>query len=274
MNWLGLSTVLLGLAGYSFSLRWARKPMGRKSAVLTTAATVLLAMPAIVYVLYYSKLLGEPIWLYRIRSLPGSELAAAPAAFLAGWVQQRTIPHLRMSLIGKRLLVPVLLGFGLALPYLKPLLRPLDLSLLRDEWKGDTCLQSTLSTCGTASAATIVRRLGGHLTERQLAREAHTSRSGTENWYLARALRRHGLHTSFVQATSSEVQLPAIAGVRLKNLGSSGHFIALLDRDGDKLVVADPMEGLSTNTLANMESDYEFTGFFLVVQTNNVGPGN
>jgi len=205
-------------------------------ASLGVISAVVLAIPAVVYDLYYSKLLGESIWLYRVRVVPGSELLASLAGFLAGWAQVRMAPRLRLSPLGKRFLVPVVFAFALALPHLKPLLRPLRSATLHDEWKGEACLQSTFSTCGPASAATIVRRLGGHLSERELAREAFTSRSGTENWYLARALRWHGLQTFFVLSDPSNAPLPSIAGVRLKNLGSSGHFVALLDRHGNARV--------------------------------------
>lgn len=224
------------------------------------------AIPAVVYDLYYSKLLGEPIWLYHIRAVPGSELLGSAAGFLAGWAQVRLVPQLRLSPLGKQFLVPVVLGFALALPYLKPVLRPLAVTTLRDEWRGGACMQSTLSTCGPASAATIARRLGVQISERELAREAFTCRSGTENWYLARALRRHGLQTSFMLSEPSNVPLPDIAGVRLKSLGDSGHFVALLERHGNEFVVADPIEGLSTNTLGDLESSFEFTGFFLLVR--------
>jgi len=138
--------------------------------------------------------------------------------------------------------------------------------MLREQWRGDVCLQSTPSTCGPAAAATIVRRLGGHLSERDLAREAFTCRSGTENWYLARTLRRHGFQAEFIRSNPSNVQLPAIAGVRLPSLGNPGHFVALLERANGKYLLADPMEGLSTNELADWKGVYEFTGLFLSIQ--------
>jgi hypothetical protein len=265
MNWLGLAAVLLGFLGYFLGLYCARRVTPRASDFLAVFALVL-AVPATVYDLYYAKILGEPIWLYRIRTVPGTELLASLAGLLAGLAQGRIVPHLRLSPLGKRFLVPVVLGFALALPYLKPLFRPLRSGALQEKWQGEACLQSTVSTCGPAAAATIVRRLGGRLSERDLAREAFTCKSGTENWYLARTLRRHGFQTEFVLSDPSKVPLPAIAGVRLRSLGNSGHFIALLERDGDNVVFADPMEGLSTNTLAHLDSPYEFTGFFLLLR--------
>ncbi len=269
MNWLGVFAVVLGFLGYFLGLYWARKVRARVPSFLAVCVALVLAMPAIVYDLYYARVLGEPIWLYRIRTVPGSELLASFVGLFAGWIQGRMVPHWHLSALGKQFLVPVLLGLAIALPHLKPLFRPLRSGTLREKWKGEACLQSTPSTCGPAAAATIVRGLGGGLLERELARESFTCSSGTENWYLARTLRRHGFQTAFVLSDPSKVALPAMAGVRLKSLGNSGHFIALLGRSGNKLVVADPMEGISTNRLADLEGPYEFTGFFLLIRATD-----
>jgi hypothetical protein len=272
MNWFGPMTIALGFGGYFIGSYLARKIISRRWALVLAAILVVLAIPAAVYDLYYFKILGEPIWLYRLRSVPGSELLASLCGLFAGWIQVRMAPRLKLSPLGKRFLVPVVLAFGLALPYLKPLLRPVPSSTLRDEWNGKACLQSTASTCGPASVATIVHSLGGHLRESDLTREAFTSGRGTENWYLARALRRHGWRTNFLLSDPGSVPLPAVAGVRLKSLGNSGHFIALLERHGDEFVLADPMEGLSTNTLSGMYSVYDFTGFFMTIRPGRSGP--
>jgi hypothetical protein len=194
MNCFGFAVLFFGFGAYLLGLHFARKPMPRRLASLIVVAIILLAMPAIVYAFYYSKLLGEPVWLYCVRTVPGSEFLASLAWFSAGWAQVRAVPHLQLSADGKRFLMPVMLGFTLVLPYLKPLLRPLSAASWREHWKGEACLQSTFSTCGPASAATIVRRLGGRLLERDLAKEAFTCKSGTENWYLARVRK---LHPSF-----------------------------------------------------------------------------
>ena len=263
VNWLGIAAVVLGFGGYGVGLVIARRLKLRGAVISFILVSLALALPAFIYALYYSKLLGEPIWLYRVRTIPGSELLASPAGLLAGYAQIRVTPRLRLSAIGKRSLVPVVLGFTLLLPYLKPWLRPLRAAQLQETWKGKVCLQSTPSTCGPAAAATIVRHLGGNLSEVELARSAFTSRSGTENWYLARALRQRGFATTFLLSTPSNAPLPALAGVRVRSAGHSGHFIALLQRSGDVLTVADPMDGLTTHSLRALQDSYEFTGFFM-----------
>ncbi|MDB6109343.1 MAG: peptidase bacteriocin processing [Pedosphaera sp.] len=226
---------------------------------------LLLAIPGVLYAGYYSKLLGEPIWFYELRTLTGSELLAALTGFAAGWAQVRLIPKVRLSRLGARMLVPVLLGVGLAVPYLKPIFRPLRNVSLRDEWQDGVCLQSSASTCGPASAVTILRELGQPASEAGLAQESFASASGTENWYLARALRHHGMRTRFLFSAGLQCSLPAISGVRLRSAGNAGHFIALLGREGEQFVVADPLDGRFTNTLGELRMKYEFTGFLMVV---------
>lgn len=264
MNWMLIPTLILGFAAFGVGCQWARRTSGR-AILVSWLLVMLLAAPGVLYAAYYSRLLGEPIWLYQTRTMPGSELLASFAGFAAGWFQVRVIPGLRLSRAGKMLLVPVLLAFGLMLPYLKPVFRPLRLSSLRDEWSEGVCMQSSFATCGPASAATILRELGVQASERELAVEAFSCASGTENWYLARALRRRGLTTGFRLDKNLQAPLPAIAGVRLVNLDNSGHFIALLKHEGGGFVVADSMEGRFTNTLVQLRDKYAFTGFLMTV---------
>ncbi|MDB6028223.1 MAG: peptidase bacteriocin processing [Verrucomicrobiales bacterium] len=268
MNWFGLATLPLGFIAFAIGQRIARKTYSLSIQRLLLCGIALLALPGIIYAVYYLKILGEPIWLYRLRTIPGSELLASLAGFPAGWIQIRAMNRLPVSRLGKTFLIPVVLAVGLLLPHLKPLLRRLPVEDIPDQWRGDACIQSTASTCGPASAATVLRFLGIKSSERELAAESFTSASGTENWYLARSLRRRGMHTSFVLSIPAEVSLPAIAGVRLGQFGDTGHFITLLDRKGDQLIYSDPMHGLSTNNLVDLKSEYQFTGFFLVIQLN------
>jgi predicted double-glycine peptidase len=131
-----------------------------------------------------------------------------------------------------------------------------------------------MSTCGPASAATLLNVLGHPASEQELARESFTSRGGTENWYLARALRRRGLDVAFELRPTVDGVLPsvipddipslAIAGVLLP--GRAGHFIAILGSDGDSVTFADPIDGKHTMTRAQLLERYHFTGFFMVVR--------
>jgi ABC-type bacteriocin/lantibiotic exporter with double-glycine peptidase domain len=98
-------------------------------------------------------------------------------------------------------------------------------------------------------------------------RDSFTSRNGTENWHLARALRKRGFAVRFAieSAPDKPWPFPAIAGVRLPASGNAGHFIVLLDRIGDKYVVGDPLEGRKVQSASELRDTYEFTGFFMLV---------
>jgi hypothetical protein len=238
-------------------------PGQRRAFVL---GAVVLAAPAVLFCAYYTKLLGEPVWLYEFRSLPGTELSAAGVGLIAGFFQRLRHEHPRVKRQVRTFTVPAFVAATIVVPYLKPILLPLDRSRLREKWKDGICLQSTSSTCGPASAATIVRALGGSATEAELARDSLTYAGGTENWYLARALRKRGFHPAFelVAANAGRFPTPSVAGVKMA--GGAGHFIALLGHDGTRYVASDPLSGRFTATHAELTSDYHFTGFFLVIR--------
>lgn len=224
------------------------------------------AFPGFIFALYYTKLLGEPLWLYRFRALPGTELAAAGLGLPAGALQacRNKSPRFK-KLIGAAGL-PLIFAFTLCAPHLKPLLRLLRLPATSNGWSDGVCRQSTPSTCGPASAATLAKLAGVELDEHVLARESFTSERGTENWYLARTLRRHGLTAEFLELppNATELPYPAIAGVKLSY--GTGHFIPILARDGTNYIVGDPMQGREAKSLAELREEYQFTGFFLIVK--------
>ncbi|MFN7139578.1 MAG: cysteine peptidase family C39 domain-containing protein [Limisphaerales bacterium] len=271
INWIGILAVVLGFGAYLIGIKVSGLRWSRFSEGILGGLGILLAIPALVYVFYYSKLMGEPLWLYTIRAVPGSELLAAPAGFFGGWIQARYVPLLKLSRVGSRCFVPVLLAFGLFIPYLKPILRPLAAHEIAQDWEGEVCLQTTPSTCGPASAATIMHQFGSKISERELAVESFSSTSGTENWYLARAIRKRGFKANFLRADITEAPLPSIAGVRLPTADNAGHFIALLQRDGETIVYSDPLHGKSAATATELQKLYGFTGFFMAISADSAG---
>ena len=191
----------------------------------------------------------------------GSELAACGLGFVAGFIHSSLQP----SSLGERLAAPAILLALLLVPYSKPWLGPLDLARLNNRCDGEVCMQSTLSTCGPASAATILNSMGAKTSERELAMECHTYQGGTESWYLARAIRRRAFEARIRIEPENPRSLPspAIAGVVLR--GGAGHFIAVLSQTPDRVVIADPMKGKLVIDRADLRRAYNFTGFFLVV---------
>ena len=125
-------------------------------------------------------------------------------------------------------------------------------------------MQSTSSTCGAASSASVLRHFGIVVTEARLAAEAHSYSGGTEAWYLARVLRSRGLLVRFESGSGipPDQCLPAVVGVRL---GSVGHFIAIIGREGDRFIVGDPLRGRELLSRDALLERYEFTGFRMVI---------
>lgn len=269
MNWLLVPTFLLAAAFFLFGKSLAGKQFSATALASLFAAMILLSTPGFLYAVYYLKVLGEPIWLYRWRSLPFTELAASGAGLLAGYAQGALIGRIKLSRVGKKVFFPLLLFLMLAAPYLKPIARPLDAKSIRDVWSDGVCLQSTPATCGPASAATLLRANGKTVTEKELAMEVFTSSTGTENWYLTRALRRRGATVEYFldRPQPDRLRHPAIAGVRLSADGSgSGHYIAILGEQGENYIVGDPLVGRLLLSAKDLQVSYYFTGFFMVVK--------
>lgn len=252
-------TVLLFWLGTLAEKKLARAPTRLG---LIAFATVF-ALPGLLFAGYYTKLLGEPIWFYQFRAVPGTELAAAGVGLLAGFVHQARHKYRLLKTQFRALTIPLILAVITIAPYVKPLLRPLNKRQLTEQWKDDVCLQSTSSTCGPASAATIAKALGKNITEGELACDSLTYAGGTENWYLARALRNRGFKVEFkaISPDDRTFPTPAIAGVKLPP--GTGHFIALISSDGTNYIGSDPLTGKFSATLAGLKSSYQFTGFFL-----------
>ena len=264
MNPLFIPTLLLAaglfIAGWK-TAAWNRSYAGNVVALFA-------ALPAFTFALYYTGWLGEPQWLYWFRAQPYTELSAAGLGGLAGRLEFHRRQHPRLQRSVSAFFIPFLALLCLSAPYLKQVfLRP-DWSHFEDRWEGEVCRQSTESSCGPAAAATFLRHFGIQATERTLAEESFTTRRGTENWYLLRTLHRHGSKARSVVLSPGldHLQFPAIAGVKLKTLDNTGHFIALLGKQGDRFIIGEPVNGreeLSRETLAER---YTFTGFYIVAE--------
>lgn len=256
-NYLGLISALLALAGFA----WVHRQASRLALTARRRwfiASGLLSIPALYNAAYYLHVLPETGWFYEARAWPGVELLIIPAGFAGG---------LLASFLPRRVLIaPLLATVGITWgPFLKPVLAPIR-SELRDTWTRDACIQSTLSTCGPASAATVLRSLGIRRGEAEIARSAHTYLGGTEAWYLACYLKhQQAIGVQFVlrpKGFANDLRLPAIVGVTVEG---RGHFIAILERDGEWFRVGDPMIGPERLTQKMLETRYGFTGFALEV---------
>ena len=256
MNFIGAIAVVTSVAVFGFTYRQlCQKNLRTRLVIFGTLA--LMSIPALLAALYYLHVLPEMAWFYSMRSWSGSEfLVIFPGA--AGGALAALLPRWA-------LLLPLLGSIGLGIvPYLKPVMNPLDLGNFPEKWEGDACLQSTSSTCGPACTASILKSLGLRASEHEIALAAFTSGSGTEAWYLARYVRSRGLGArfDFEPTFSTSVGFPAMIGVRV---GSFGHFIAVLEVSGDQVTCVDPLSGKARLPLSEFLRRYEFTGFHMVV---------
>lgn len=250
-------SILSALLGFHLTHRFLKDRTIATRLIFLVAFTVM-SVPAVLFAVYYLHVIPETAWFYVLRSWTGSEALAifvgaaggALATFLPRWL----------------LILPLLGAFGTAaVPYLKTFVRPLDQTILKDQWKDDAALQSTASTCGPASTASILRYLGHAASEREIAIASYTSATGTEAWYLARYLRSRGLETRFRfhEGLQSSESLPAVVGVRVSGYG---HFIAVLAIKNDKVTFVDPLSGKQILTLNKFKQRYNLTGFRMSVR--------
>lgn len=253
-NWLGVISAILALAAFFVTYRKA-KHLDFKTKVWATFFAALFSVPGASFAVFYLHLFPETSGYYHFRSIVGTELLVVILGIAGG---------LLASLLPRVLLIVPLLGvaaFSVA-PIIKPFIGPIPAKTFREDWQGDVCRQSTSSTCGAASTATILKMFGVYAMESTLAKEAHSYAGGTEAWYLARAIRARGCDATFDfrKAFSPEKRLPAVVGVRL---GDVGHFIAVLGREGDRYIIGDPLRGREVLSMEELKERYEFTAFHM-----------
>ena len=256
-NWLGVISVILAFFAFFVVYRGTKDTPARKR-ILFALLALIAAIPGGSFAAYYAHILPEPSWYYQFRSISGTELLMVFVGVAGGLVA---------TLLPRILLVLPLLGVAALsiAPIIKPFIGPIPPDSFRNEWDGRVCLQSTPSTCGAASTATVLKQFGVDVTESELAADAHSYAGGTEAWYLARAARSRGFDVDFIftRGFTPEDCLPAVAGVRL---GSIGHFIAIVGKEGDGFVVGDPLRGRELLSLDELNQRYDFTGFHMRIR--------
>ncbi len=262
VNPLLLPTVAGAAAFFCIGAKLETHLISRISRLYLWIFSTILAVPGILFIAYYSHLFDNAAWYYNLRTFYYTELAGCGLGLIAGVVHSWWRPEG----LGERISVPVVLLVLVLIPFSKPLINPLDFAQLKDRFDGDVCLQSTFSTCGPASAVTILRSFGENETEKKFAQECFTSRGGTEIWYLARALRHRGFATKvqIVAPEATTLPSPAIAGVVLP--GGAGHFIAVMKATPQSVTIADPLKGSVVLARSEVNKQYRFTGFFLLIQ--------
>jgi enterochelin esterase-like enzyme len=270
LNPLLFPTLLLAGVLFGIGFRFALKSTRPRTLLFGTGIALASALPALLFVAYYSHLFDRAIWFYEFRAIPYSELAAAGLGWTAGMVmgrlQRRVFRQQSKAFVGFLWgIVVFCCVLALCVPYAKPLIIPLH-AKFPVRWVDGVCIQSTPSTCGPASAATLLARWGRTASERELAQECFSYGGGTENWYIARALRRRGLqaHYVFTAPMPNVLPFPSIAGTEYRGRGGSGHFIVILGQQEGQYLIGDPLVGRLLLTPEQLHQQYYLTGFFLV----------
>ncbi|HEY5959288.1 MAG TPA: cysteine peptidase family C39 domain-containing protein [Polyangiaceae bacterium] len=216
---------------------------------------ILLGLPWLVHVVYYTHLFDKP-WFYEVRALPGMTTAVGlVAGIVASFLEAKSLNR------------PLQITFSSALVLLalaKPSLVLLPTANLENRWKDGVCLQTSGASCGACATASVLRALGQHSTEAEVAYQSYTTSSGTHNWHLTSYIRSIGLDVRFhAPETIAEVVPPAIIGVRLD--GGVGHFLAFLGWDGNRVVIGEPLVGRLVLTPDEFRKKYEFAQFAMEV---------
>lgn len=253
-------TILFAVMLYYLSRKIWQIKNGRLFRCIFFIISIILFLPAFLYNFYYLHWMDDAVWYYQFRALPGTELLAAGAGVLAGIVGAVCNKY---KLLSNSFILCVLV-LGIFVPHSKSALFPVDYSSLENKWRNGFCLQSSNSTCGPASAATILNHVGISMTEAELAKECYSYIGGTEIWYIARALEKRGFQCRFVIDKKDgihDLPCPCIAGI---NIGA-GHFITIIDKVQDAYIIGDPLVGRKRMKLEDVFQRLNFTGFFLVV---------
>jgi hypothetical protein len=269
--------IALALGLYAFAIamwRWsALRPDLQR---LGFGLGAVLALPTLLFPAYFLHLrVMDAPWYFEWRSWSVTDFIPCFSALccgcVAGAIQQRErvrglpLQRVRWTWEGPAMgLMLLLLVLGAA--FAKPWFEPGPRWNREERWANEACLQSSASTCGPCASATILRSLGDDVSERLLASESRTSRAGTLNWLLARALRRRGYSVTFLAPASwLDVRAPALVGVQLPS--GVGHFIAVLGRDGDLVEVGEPLEGRRRLRVSELNGRYRWQGFAMEIRS-------
>lgn len=260
VNWLVIPTLAAALLLFAMGEWIIRRCQSRGCRLGMCMGWLVAGVPGLLFPLYYLHWFDHAKWFYEFRSLPFTELTAAGVGLFAGGLSALAAER---KLVSRSFLIAILC-LGIIAPHVKPVVAPVRAHRFLDRWQDGVCLQSTESSCGAASAATVFTFLGVPMKERDVARECFTYLGGTENWYIARSFRRRGCTVNYriESGFPADLRLPAIAGVRV---GGAGHFIAIMSSAKGMYVTGDPLVGRHEVNAARMTNQFDFTGFFMEV---------
>ena len=223
-------------------------------------------------------MIGAARWSSYFEFLPPfSWLVAGRKTFaLIGFVASMvlTTPLSRLRKRRERVFVALFLLVAVSCisiwPFLAPAFNRTYLASLKTRIDADhICIQNTSYTCGPASAVTALRRLGFSADEGELALLAHTSAAiGTPPTVLCQILRdryaREGLSCQYQRFHDiKELDNGAITLAVVKFGLLVDHYVAVLEVQGDNVIVGDPLTGKDVIAFDQFRSKWRFTGVVL-----------
>ncbi len=267
-----LSAAGLGLLGWACGVHLGRQ---RRVSPLLFSLVIVLAWAAAwslngrllwAYVLPWPEVIFWANWMPAVLCFAAGLATAAPG--LHRWHRPATVTLLCSLAIG------FLLG-PLARPWLAP--TGVDAQALIG-WRRGVCLQTHESSCGAASAATLLAQYDVTVDEAEMIDVCFTSRLGTEPLGLYRGLAiegsRHGLHPRPTVGNphrwQDSGQLPNVAIVKISSVGNGRfgrwfgapderHAVVVLRRlRGGGWLIGDPAVGLVR--WSDREMQTRFTG--------------
>jgi predicted double-glycine peptidase len=259
---------VLGVLLFVLGQQLARRLMRPWVRGMLLLVFLLCYLPSALFLAYYLHVVRDTPEYVAWRSLPGTEVLSSLCALLFGFISSRINCLFPAAHVVLRLPIVGVCAVLIFVPYAKSVLLPVSVAVhWSDRWQDGVCIQSTPSTCGPASLATLLGTFGIRRSERAVARGAYSCVSGTELWYLLRYTRQQGVQVTCRSATDiSQVHAPALIGT---TIGGGGHFIALLDAGGGRVTIGDPLSGRSTMTEARFRLGYTFSG--CAVELRKVG---
>ncbi len=252
-----IPAIIIGFLLYYAGLRLSKRMFINTQRWLMGVLFFVLCLPALSFILYYAHILGEPLWYIEFRSIDYIEVLSAMWGLFFGFVFAGKPMNKYL-----RLQWPVICIVFIFIPFAKSWLMPPEIlgTVMQDNWDNGVCMQTTHSTCGPASLATVMNGYKIPVTERQLAIGCYTAVSGTEIWYIIRYARNHGMRVNIqIERDIQQVSVPAILGVRISKI--YGHFIVLLDNRNGNLVIGDPAVGRRNYSIKDFKKRYGFNGF-------------
>lgn len=232
--------------------------------IMLILAAAIFGIPAVLFVSNYLLYVPYNDWFVELHALPGAEITAGFASGMLG------IIFASEKLRPAKLNIPIIILcsiFSIILvtaPFIKQLYGSVNYTTLKNSWSDGICLQTSGYTCVPACVATVIRFQGGHITEPELARCAGTTSTGTESWYIKRALRKRGYDLRFHKAKSvREVPANSIVGVTYTGIG---HVVVLLRKTAQGVVIGEPLRGRRSYTWRVFQRNYHPDGVYFTIK--------